>query len=137
MGRMKALPPRLKPLPPRLGAAPGARPGPVRPWRRLYDSPAWKALRWAVCRDAGFRCARCGYRNAGLGREHDLLAPLGALHLMDPRRDPLRYRCPELHGDHVVPHRGDESLFWDRANLQCLCQWCHAGAKQREELAAR
>lgn len=27
--------------------------------------------------------------------------------------------------DHVVPHRGDPVLFWDRANWQPLCKPCH------------
>lgn len=28
--------------------------------------------------------------------------------------------------DHVVPHRGDYRLFWDRSNLQGLCHTCHS-----------
>ncbi len=35
--------------------------------------------------------------------------------------------------DHVVPHRGDEALFWDRSNWQTLCQKHHSRDKQREE----
>jgi 5-methylcytosine-specific restriction protein A len=27
--------------------------------------------------------------------------------------------------DHIVPHRGDKHLFWDRANWQPLCETCH------------
>jgi 5-methylcytosine-specific restriction protein A len=27
--------------------------------------------------------------------------------------------------DHVVPHRGDERLFWDKGNWQGLCKRCH------------
>jgi len=27
--------------------------------------------------------------------------------------------------DHIVPHRGDETLFWDRDNWQALCKSCH------------
>ena len=27
--------------------------------------------------------------------------------------------------DHVVPHRGDEQLFWDRSNWRALCKRCH------------
>lgn len=27
--------------------------------------------------------------------------------------------------DHVVPHRGDDELFWDEANWQPLCKPCH------------
>ena len=27
--------------------------------------------------------------------------------------------------DHIVPHRGDKELFWDRSNWQPLCKQCH------------
>ena len=27
--------------------------------------------------------------------------------------------------DHIIPHRGDEALFWDRSNWQPLCKKCH------------
>ena len=27
--------------------------------------------------------------------------------------------------DHVTPHKGDEGLFWNRANWQSLCKPCH------------
>lgn len=27
--------------------------------------------------------------------------------------------------DHIVPHRGDERLFWDERNWQSLCKPCH------------
>ena len=30
--------------------------------------------------------------------------------------------------DHIVSHRGDQGLFWDRGNWQSLCNACH-GAK--------
>lgn len=35
--------------------------------------------------------------------------------------------------DHIIPHRGDQALFWDRSNWQPLCKAHHDGAKQREE----
>lgn len=35
--------------------------------------------------------------------------------------------------DHIKPHRGDQDLFWDRANWQPLCKAHHDSAKQREE----
>ena len=35
--------------------------------------------------------------------------------------------------DHIIPHRGDEGLFWDANNLQSLCQPHHDATKQREE----
>lgn len=35
--------------------------------------------------------------------------------------------------DHKTPHRGDQALFWDRANWQSLCATHHSRDKQREE----
>jgi 5-methylcytosine-specific restriction protein A len=28
--------------------------------------------------------------------------------------------------DHIVPHRGNQQLFWDRTNWQMLCHECHS-----------
>lgn len=39
--------------------------------------------------------------------------------------------------DHIIPHRGDERLFWDRTNWQSLCASCHSSTKAREEAAER
>lgn len=36
--------------------------------------------------------------------------------------------------DHIVPHRGDDRLFWDRRNWQPLCSWCHNNLKGRLEV---
>jgi 5-methylcytosine-specific restriction endonuclease McrA len=27
--------------------------------------------------------------------------------------------------DHIIPHRGNQDLFWDRKNWQALCKSCH------------
>lgn len=38
--------------------------------------------------------------------------------------------------DHILPHRGDETLFWDPANWQSLCIACHnakSAAEQAEQ----
>jgi 5-methylcytosine-specific restriction protein A len=34
--------------------------------------------------------------------------------------------------DHVVPHRGDQELFWDEANWAALCTRCHDRKTVRE-----
>lgn len=34
--------------------------------------------------------------------------------------------------DHIVPHRGDQKLFWDENNWQGLCKRCHDKKTQRE-----
>lgn len=38
--------------------------------------------------------------------------------------------------DHIVPHDGDDALFWDRSNWQALCGPCHA-RKTASEVNAR
>ena len=75
-------------------------------WRAWYKTARWQRLRWSVLVEAMFTCRRCGRVEGDTAR---------------------------LVADHVVPHRGEEALFWDRGNLQCLCQHCHSGAKQNEE----
>lgn len=48
------------------------------------------------------------------------------------RRFPLCVECrsagrltPATVIDHVIPHRGDDRLFWDETNWQPLCKQCH------------
>jgi 5-methylcytosine-specific restriction endonuclease McrA len=77
---------------------------------RLYSTARWQALRWSVLVEAMFTCAMCR-KVEGDGSK--------------------------LVADHKVPHRGDEQLFWDRGNLQCLCKRCHDSDKQREETRGR
>jgi len=36
--------------------------------------------------------------------------------------------------DHVVPHRGDQALFWAASNHQPLCLSCHGAKSQAERL---
>lgn len=57
------------------------------------------------------------------------------------KRSPLCIMCekggrltPATVVDHIVPHKGDQKLFWDRSNWQPLCVECHNRDKQREEL---
>jgi 5-methylcytosine-specific restriction protein A len=38
--------------------------------------------------------------------------------------------------DHIVPHRGDQALFWDSSNWQALCNTCHVSWKARIERRA-
>lgn len=35
--------------------------------------------------------------------------------------------------DHVVPHKGNQSLLWDKGNWAALCQHCHNSIKQSLE----
>lgn len=48
------------------------------------------------------------------------------------RLHPLCVKCkqqgrltPATVVDHIIPHRGDEHLFWDTRNWQSLCKSCH------------
>lgn len=74
-------------------------------WRKWYRTARWKKLRWATLTRDRFTCQRCGK---------------------------LEGDTSKLVADHVLPHRGDEKLFWD-GDLTTLCATCHSGAKQREE----
>jgi 5-methylcytosine-specific restriction protein A len=33
--------------------------------------------------------------------------------------------------DHIVPHKGNMTLFWDKGNWQSLCAPCHNSTKQQ------
>jgi hypothetical protein len=39
---------------------------------------------------------------------------------------------PATAADHIIPHRGDERLFWEGA-LQSLCATHHSASKQQAE----
>lgn len=36
--------------------------------------------------------------------------------------------------DHIIPHKGDKTLFWDELNWQSLCKYCHDSIKAKEEI---
>lgn len=111
MARLKAPPSRLTAMRPVL-VAPKEEQGrtayrrQATPWRAWYNTARWQKLRWQVLKDAAFICAMCGRAES----------------------DTSKLVC-----DHIKPHRGDERLFWDRTNLQCIDKACHDGEKQRRE----
>ena len=48
------------------------------------------------------------------------------------KKNPLCAKCretgkltPATVVDHIIPHRGDPVLFWNRSNWQPLCKDCH------------
>jgi 5-methylcytosine-specific restriction protein A len=51
------------------------------------------------------------------------------------RHNPLCIECqrPATVVDHVVPHRGDQTAFWDRTNWQPMCKRCHDRKTARGE----
>jgi 5-methylcytosine-specific restriction endonuclease McrA len=118
MGKLKALPNRLATLRPTLGSlAPVERTEAqtrtlFSPWRKLYNTARWRALRMKILVRDMFTCqwSGCGLTTADTS---------------------------QLVADHREPHRGDEALFWDEGNLWTLCKPCHDSRKQRAERAGR
>lgn len=112
MSRLKSLKPRVGVLAPRLGHAPdnerarSRQRDATQPWRQWYKTARWQKLRWSVLARDLFICRRC---------------------------DRIEADTSQLVADHKRPHRGDERLFWDDQNLQCLCKACHDREKQSEE----
>jgi 5-methylcytosine-specific restriction protein A len=56
-----------------------------------------------------------------------------ALRLETIRRDPFCRTCRvagqrvlSVDVDHITPHQGSASLFWEASNLQGLCRSCHS-----------
>ena len=35
--------------------------------------------------------------------------------------------------DHIIPHKGDMDLFWQRSNWQGLCKSCHSTKTAKED----
>jgi 5-methylcytosine-specific restriction endonuclease McrA len=114
MGRLKSLPSRLSAPPSRLQSLPVNdrvafdRNRDQQAWRKLYKTARWQRLRMAVLVRDLFTC-----QWPGCGR--------------------IEADTSQLVADHVVPHRGDERLFWDEGNLQGLCKAGHDGPKARTE----
>jgi 5-methylcytosine-specific restriction protein A len=56
------------------------------------------------------------------------------------KNNPLCVGCEKLgmvraatEVDHIIPHRGDQALFWDTSNWQGLCKPCHSRKTARED----
>lgn len=72
--------------------------------RKLYFTSLWQRVRLIVINNQHGLCCVCE-RPAGKG----------------------------AHVDHIVPHNGDPSVFYDIANLQALCPSCHSRKTRREQ----
>lgn len=84
----------------------------------------------------GWRAGKQGSTARGYGYQWQQAR---ARHL---RGQPLCVMClaagrvePATVVDHITPHRGDQSLFWNEANWQSLCDHHHSSDKQRDESA--
>lgn len=76
----------------------------------------------ATARERGYTAAWDRAR-AGFLRHHP--------HCAACAREGLTVRATVV--DHVVPHRGDQRLFWDPANWSALCTNHHSSWKQQRE----
>lgn len=83
--------------------------------KRGYDS-RWKSARAGWLRQHPL----CGDRADGPSPEHS--------ECLQARR-----LTAATDVDHIVPHRGDKSLFWERTNWQSLCHACHSAKTARED----
>lgn len=116
MARLTTIKPKLATLAPRIGRAPGDEQARLRErdqnvgWRSWYKTARWQKLRMRVLIRDHFTC-----QMAGCGR--------------------IEPDTSQLVADHTVRHGGDEALFWDERNLQCLCKPCHDRLKQKQERA--
>lgn len=69
--------------------------------------------RWRKARAGWLRAhPLCGDRSQGSSLQHSKCLQSGRL---------VAARVV----DHIVPHRGDQALFWDSDNWQSLCTDCH------------
>lgn len=116
MGKLKAVTSRIGKVKPRLGYVQGDQKAQARSreafsaWRAWYRTPKWAKLRGEVLLRDRYTCRMCG-RTAS---------------------------SPDLVADHIVPHRGDPTMFWcGPEGIQTLCASCHSKHKQRSERAER
>ena len=114
MPKITTLKPRLKAMAPKLKTARQVRDtrySPDAQVRSWYHSARWQDLREAVLIRDLYTCQQTGVLLIG---EHP--AP----------------NSPVV--DHVIPHRGDERLFWDVTNLQAVSKAYHDSDKRKMEM---
>ena len=79
-------------------------------YHKLYRTQQWKRMRTVVLRDQPL-CVAC--QRAGRGS-----------------------LSVAQHVDHIIPHRGDRDLFFDKDNLQPLCV-SHHSFKTNKEMSGK
>ena len=114
---IRTLKPRLSPMAPRLKSTREIRDTRYSPdarVRRWYKSKRWQELREQVLVRDLYTCQHTGVLLTGKAPAPD---------------------SPIVH--HKVPHRGDEQLFWDINNLECVSKEYHDPEAQRMEKSGR
>lgn len=114
MAKLTTLKPRLKAMAPKLKTAREVRDtrySPDAQVRSWYKSARWQALRLEVLARDLYTCRQTGVVLTGKSP-----AP----------------NSPVV--DHVIPHKGDERLFWDPNNLQAVSKAYHDSDKRKMEM---
>lgn len=76
-----------------------------RPWVKWYKNKNWFRLRhWRLSQEP--LCRYC--KRMGIVKPGDTV-------------------------DHIIPHKGNMDLFFDKMNTQTLCKSCHSSTKQKIE----
>ena len=80
----------------------------ARQWHKLYDQQAWRGKHGASKSflAANMYCVACEAEGVNRGATVT---------------------------DHIIPHKGDERLFWDSTNWQPMCGSCHSRKSMREQ----
>ncbi|SFI65612.1 hypothetical protein SAMN04515648_1013 [Phyllobacterium sp. CL33Tsu] len=113
---VKLLKPRLGTLAPRLGPTPGDSKARDRHrektqhWRAWYHSARWQKLRLQILIRDNYTCRQTGVLLIGKARSPN---------------------SPVV--DHIMPHNGDETLFFDPTNLQAVSKEYHDSEKQKQD----
>ncbi|MEO0485283.1 MAG: HNH endonuclease [Pseudomonadota bacterium] len=82
----------------------------AQPWRAWYKTARWQKLRRQVLKRDAYICQKTGVALVGV------------------------YPAPNSPVvDHIVPHRGDEALFWNEGNLEAVSKAYHDKTKQSIE----
>ena len=76
-----------------------------RSYKYLYDTSRWKKMRKTFLTEHPF-CEEC--KKAGRLKAATVV-------------------------DHIMPHKGDEQLFWNQRNWQALCKQCHDTKTAKED----
>lgn len=95
-------------------------------------------------------CAKCKQRketaeherdkNRGSSNERGYTSRWRVYRALYLKQNPLCVECmkeykyvPATVVDHIIPHKGDKKLFWDKNNHQTLCKHCHDVKTARED----
>ncbi|WP_028746351.1 endonuclease [Rhizobium mesoamericanum] len=118
MAKLKTISPLVDTIKPLVGRAKGEKARDhhrrqTQPWRAWYNTSRWERLRRQAFERDMYICQRSGEICAGTGNDPN--SPVA---------------------NHVTPHHGDASLFWDLNNIETVTKRIHDSLIQSEERRA-